>query len=198
MKRIVLKAAAPSVMNDKSRVQHQFADAKMEPVEGWAVHYGVEVERWWGIMEIAPKAFADSIGKPAEIRILAQHDSWTPIGLARAFTDSDTGLYMSSEVNTETQAGREVMSNVKAGILAAFSVGFNTIDYEVVKVGIGAKAYEKEIITRAELMEVSIVTFPAIDSAKIANATPDLLAEDAQHPGARAELQRILGGNLRR
>jgi len=27
---------------------------------------------------------------------------------------------------------------------------------------------------------------------------PDLLAEDAQHPGARAELQRILGGNLRR
>jgi len=195
MNRIVLRAAAPTVMNAKPMVA--LADAAMEPLEGWAAKYGVVIERWFGNVELAAGLFADSLGKPEEIRILSQHDSGSPIGLARSFTDSADGLYMNAEVNTETQAGREVMSNVRAGILAAFSVGFNTLESEMVAVGKGRNAEMKEVITRAELVEVSVVTFPAISDAKIQQQAIPVdaeLSEDERHPGARAVLERIIAG----
>lgn len=164
--RIVLKAAPPMALNRKPG-KVELAEATMEPLEGFATRYGVEVERWWGVMELAEGCFDDSLQEPESIRILSQHWSDKPIGIAREFRSDSAGLYMKAAINTATQEGFEVMSNVKAGVLAAFSVGFDIQDFEIIQVGEGARAYEKEVVKRATLREVSVVTFPAIPESDI-------------------------------
>lgn len=191
--RVVLKAAAPMVTRKPTSVQ--LADGSMEPIEGWAAKYGVVVERWWGELILKAGCFAESLGAPSDVKLLGQHDPWTPIGIAESFKDDSDGLYMKGKVNTETQAGFEIMSNVKAGILSAFSVGFDILDSEVERVKRDGQEVEREVVTRAELKECSIVTFPAISDAKImSDDSPGRVRPNAPQnwSEASAALNRIL------
>ena len=198
MNTVTLKAAAPMAMHRRP-TSVELADGKMEPLKGWAAKYNVEVKRWWGSLTIRPGAFTESLGTPSDIRILSQHDSWTPVGICESFDDSVEGLYVKSKVNTETQAGFELMSNVNAGVLAAFSVGFDILDSEIERIKEDGEEREREVIIRAQLKEISVVTFPAIEDAKIqqgdgpGRVRPNpRLTEDQMHPGARDALMRVL------
>jgi len=178
MSKVILKAMVPIVKNARERVQLQ--DSELIPVEGYAAEYDVPIERWYGTIELAAGCFADSLDNPESIVILAQHDSWTPVGKASEFRESDESLYLRCLINPEIQAGAEILSNIKHGILTGFSVGFDIIETETRKEGEGPGSYEVEVITKAKLHEVSIVTFPAIASARVqqeAQRRPKLLSK---------------------
>lgn len=171
MREIILKAAPPTVLNRKPSAV-QLADDSLTPVKGWACKYNVDVIRWFGLMTIRPGAFTDSLDPPSDIRVLSQHDSWAPIGLAESFKDSAEGLYINAKVTNATQAGAEMIALVNAGIVVAFSVGFDIIDSEVEKVTKDEQTIEREVITKARLRECSLVTFPALEDAKVEQSEP--------------------------
>jgi len=145
---------------------------QMAAHEGWAALYGIEIDRMFAIMELARGLFGDSIKDPSKILILNQHDTWQPIGLADKFDDREDGLWMDFLLNTEVQAGAECDSNIRHGVLSGLSVGFDVNRVEIEKRGEGPRAYEVEVITDATLKEVSAVSFPAIDGARVQNGKP--------------------------
>ncbi len=99
---------------------------------------------------------------PAKVPLtVAHHHDELPIGRAVAFTDTGTGLQAELRIS-ETRHGDDVLALVKDGAATGLSVGFIPLTdrwtpdrMSVVRV-------------RAELVEVSIVGFPAYTDARIA------------------------------
>jgi len=148
-------------------------DGVMAKHDGTACLYNVEIDRLWSVMELAPGLFGDSLNEPNKILILNQHDSWQPIGKADKFTDGKDELHMDFLLNTDVQAGKEVDSNMRNGVLTGLSVGFDVVKIETEKRGEGPRAYEVDRIVDAVLREVSAVSFPAIDGARVENSATD-------------------------
>lgn len=108
---------------------------------------------------ISPGAFSASLTarKPA---LLWQHDKKQPIGVFEEVREDERGLYVRGRLSMEGK-GREAYDLLKLGALNGLSIGFVTREAgrDSVK---GAR-----IITKADLMEVSLVTFPANDLARV-------------------------------
>jgi len=153
------------------------ADAKdgggMVKHDGIACLYNQEIDRLFSVMELAPGLFGASLNEPNKILILNQHDSWQPIGKADKFDDGKDELRMDFLLNTDVQAGKEVDSNMRNGVLTGLSVGFDVVKIETEKRGEGPRAYEVDRIVDAVLREVSAVSFPAIDGARVENSAID-------------------------
>jgi HK97 family phage prohead protease len=91
---------------------------------------------------------------------LKDHHGRTIGGFPIATVKEDSiGLFGRGEINLETQLGREAFSLARQGVLSDFSVGFVALD----------DAVEGDIrrITKADLIEGSIVDEPANRAAKI-------------------------------
>jgi HK97 family phage prohead protease len=108
---------------------------------------------------VVPGAFTKTIRENGgRVVLLNQHDPAQPIGLAELVDDSKA-LHVRATLNLDTQLGRDVYSNLKAGIINGLSIGFQTVRDRVVK-GV------REIL-EVSLWEVSCVTFPANTFARI-------------------------------
>jgi HK97 family phage prohead protease len=94
------------------------------------------------------------------VRFLWQHDSKKPIGVITYLSEDDYGLKMEAVINNKVKAGSEAIELIKQGAIDGLSIGFyvKMSNYNEVK---------QRVITEAELVEVSIVTFPANRNAKI-------------------------------
>lgn len=147
----------------------EFSTSKpMVEHDGYAALYNTEIDRGFYMMELAPKCFGESLDDPSSILILNQHNSRDPIGKAAKFSEESDGLHMDFLINTEVQSGKEVDSNIRQGVLTGLSVGFDIVKVEMEKRGgEGARGYEVDRITEAKLSEVSVVSFPAIEGARI-------------------------------
>lgn len=193
MQHITLKAMPPQVKNAKFE---NLTEEKLVPFNGTAAEYEKEIERWFGIMMLGAGCFSESIGTPSDIVILAHHYGDSPIGIAESFKDSEKQLEVDFKLNPNTQAGKEMISNLNNSIIAGLSVGFDTQSSEIIRVGEGQRAYDVERITRAKLREISVVVWPAIDGARVKQEESAKrirpLTEDQQHPGAREALSRII------
>ena len=155
-----------------AKLAPETASNPMAEHDGYAALYDVEIDRGFYMMELAQKCFSKSTGEPSKIVILNQHFSDQPIGKALKFDEQEKGLWMDFQINTEIQSGAEVDSNIRNGILSGISVGFDIIKVEIEKRGgEGAAGYEVDRVVEAKLRECSIVTFPAIDGARINNAS---------------------------
>lgn len=112
---------------------------------------------------IVKGAFAESLRRqgPKPFPLLYQHDPEEVIGGFYA-TEDDYGLRMSPGFfNLETQRGREAYSNAKRGLLTGFSIGYETKDFSVdAQTGV-------RTLTRVDLWEGSIVTFPMNPAARL-------------------------------
>jgi len=141
--------------------------------DGWACLYDVTIDRGYYAVELAQRCFANSTGDPNKIVILSQHNPDWPVGKAANFTEHAEGLWMDFLLNPAVREGAEIISNIDAGILTGLSCGF---DVDVVETerrgGKGASGYEVDIIKQATLRECSVVTFPALDGARIENSVP--------------------------
>lgn len=95
-----------------------------------------------------------------KVKFLWQHDDRNPIGIIKAASEDDYGLKVNAVINSKTTVGKEAIALVKQGAVNALSIGFYIKSAKHNKSG-------NRLITKAELVEVSIVTFPANKHARI-------------------------------
>lgn len=127
----------------------------------------------------APGAFAASI-KAKMPKLLWQHDTTQLVGVWTEAKEDSHGLWLKGKVLTETQKGREALALMRAGALDGLSIGFETIeqewgsaaDYET-KYGCapmgsyGGPHDQIRILKAIDLWEVSLVTFPCCEPARV-------------------------------
>lgn len=112
-------------------------------------------------------AFADSLkewsAKGRMPSLLWQHDSRSPIGAYDIVREEKSGLYVEGKLALKTQKGMEAHELMKMGAVSGLSVGFMTRE----------DSYDQKTdirtIKRADLYEVSVVTFPCNDDARVAS-----------------------------
>ena len=101
--------------------------------------------------------------------MLWQHDSGSPIGIWTEMVEDSKGLLIKGRLALETTRGKEAHALLKMGALNGLSIGFMSKQW----------AYDRETevrtLTEIDLWEVSLVTFPANEKARVTNvkASPD-------------------------
>ena len=110
---------------------------------------------------IEPGAFAAAAADPAKVRMLWQHDARSPIGIWEKVEETDQGLLVRGRLILDVQQAREAHALLKAGAVDALSIGF------MVPPGGAVFDGERRVIKSIELIEISIVTFPANPKARI-------------------------------
>lgn len=120
-------------------------------------------------------AFAESLnewkGRGKWPKMLLQHggmgvtsDDMLPVGQWTAMSEDSRGLKVDGRLFAmNTERGQYVYEGLKSGELDSLSIGFQTIDAET-EVRDGE---QYRLLTKIKLWEVSIVTFPANERAKI-------------------------------
>lgn len=130
---------------------------------GYGSVYGV-VDQGDDIVQ--PGAFADSLNewnsKGRMPALLWQHKSGEPIGAYTAMREDANGLYVEGKLALKTQRGAEAYELMQMKAISGLSIGFMTREdsYDQ-KTGI-------RTIKKGDLWEVSLVTFPMNDSARVA------------------------------
>lgn len=144
---------------------------------GLAVPYGV-ADRIGDV--ITAGAFSKSIKKriPA---MLWQHKYAEPIGVYTELNDTEKGLQVEGQFCMEVQQAREAHALMKMNALSGLSVGFIPTKY--------SDKGDFFIIEEAELMEISVVSFPAYDKARVSSVkqVPDLMTLIKQHTGLEGD-----------
>lgn len=105
-------------------------------------------------------AFKHTIKKPQSIKLLWQHDMSQPIGIVTKLYEDDYGLKMEAEINNKVLKGFEASELIKQKAIEGLSIGYLVKKSEFSDTG-------QRIITEIELLEISIVTFPANTKATI-------------------------------
>lgn len=112
---------------------------------------------------VLPGAFLASLRRrgTAGIRMLWQHDPARPIGVWTTLTETATGLYAAGRLALDTAGGREAFELIRAGAVDGLSIGFRT---KTARRGSGGA---KRLLEEIDLWEISVVTFPMQDSARL-------------------------------
>ena len=129
--------------------------------DGYASVFGVQDSDGDVIVKGAFQASIDRMQSGGRRpKMLWQHNPTIMIGSWQEVREDDNGLYVKGSLIMETEKGREAYALMKAGELDAMSVGFN-IDEATGDRGL--------VIERADLWEISLVTWGANPDALIAN-----------------------------
>jgi len=137
------------------------------------------VDQGYDIVE--PGSFDKSLGERGLPKMLFGHDHWSPpIGKWNVAKEDDHGLYLEGELNLQSQMGKEVHAGLKMGTMDGLSIGFLMKDYEIAESGI-------RHIKEADLLEVSVVTFPMNELARV-----DAVKNRIQQGISKRELEWIL------
>lgn len=112
---------------------------------------------------VAPGAFASSLAsKPLnKVKLLWQHDRRQPIGVYDEIREDGKGLFVKGRLLLEVQKAKEAYALLKAGALDSLSIGFRTLEDS------WDRENEVRTIIKTNLMEISLVTFPANENATI-------------------------------
>lgn len=116
--------------------------------------------------------------------MLWQHNMSEPIGVYTEMKEDETGLYVKGRLLIEDDPlAKRAHAHMKAGSLGGLSIGYRLNDYE----------YDSEkdafILKDIGLWEVSLVTFPANDEARISNVKSELERGNTPRP---SEVERAL------
>ncbi len=103
---------------------------------------------------------AFSAVKVENIKLLWQHDMSKPIGKIKSIYEDEYGLKIEAEINNNIEQGKEAAELIKQKAIAGLSVGFSIGDFAYNDSGV-------RLIKKANLIEISIVTFPANEKAGI-------------------------------
>lgn len=181
-----------------TKLEYRAADLKTEEgtrtLTARAVPYGEWTELYPGLLErFEPGALHAS---PLGIKLRLEHSE--TIGVVTSFENREDGAYISARIS-ETRAGDDAYTLLKDGALRSMSIGFRTeaagttVDIIDDIMHISRKA--------AELIEVSLVSFPAYEGAAVesfrsAKEGNTLTMEDTQNVEL-AELRGQLEDNTR-
>lgn len=136
---------------------------------------------------VAPHAFTSSLARrgASNIRMLFQHNPDEPIGVWESIEETPHGLKVSGRITTTAARGREVLELMRAGAVDGLSIGFRTVRARQDPVS-GARR-----ILEADLWEISVVTFPMQESARIEDVKTSRSPAMAGRPTIR-DLERWL------
>jgi HK97 family phage prohead protease len=130
------------------------ADTKTRTLTGRIVTWGEE-----GFTSAGKTVFAkDSITIPKNVKLLLEHDRTRPIGKLTSYEVTDSGIEASFKI-AGTIAGDDSLLEAAEGLRDGFSVGIKLNEWENVD---GAM-----VISSSQMIETSLVTDPAIDSARV-------------------------------
>lgn len=138
--------------------QVRAVSADKREVEGIAVPWGEVADLGWFTEEIQRGA----VRGDNTIQLWWRHSE--PIGVVTFAEDQDGGYFIRAKIS-ETPRGDEAFTLLRDGVIDQFSIGFETVAYEVREDGQVAHIIRTEIIVR----EVSLVPFPAYDGAQVQN-----------------------------
>ncbi|MDU1061627.1 MAG: HK97 family phage prohead protease [Leclercia adecarboxylata] len=115
---------------------------------------------------VVPGAFAKSLNtwsqKGRMPAMLWQHKMSEPIGVYTEMREDDVGLFVKGRLLIDDDPlARRAHAHMKAGSLTGLSIGYVLIDWEY------SKDKEGWLLKEIDLWEVSPVTFPANDEARI-------------------------------
>lgn len=111
---------------------------------------------------VAAGAFKESLDSRMP-SLLWQHRSGEPIGVYTTVKEDNIGLHVEGKLALKTTRGAEAYELLKMGAISGLSIGFVTREDSYDRVT-GVRTLKK-----VDLWEVSLVTFPANDSARVAN-----------------------------
>lgn len=136
-------------------------------IEGYFAVYDSNYDIADGMSEsIAPGAFSETLGN--DIRALTNHDTSLVLGRNRAGTlelkDDSHGLWGRIKINPNDQDALNTYERVKRGDVNQCSIGFNILSEETERRGDGSIHWT---ITKVDLWEVSVCTFPAYEETNI-------------------------------
>ncbi len=131
--------------------------------EGYGSVFGVEDS--YGEI-VAPGAFTDSLAELAAkgrvVPVLWQHRSDQPIGVYDEIGEDDVGLHVKGRLLIgEVAQAKEAHALLKSGAVSGLSIG-----YWVRESNYDEKTKIRTLI-KLDLVEVSLVTFPANDDARV-------------------------------
>jgi HK97 family phage prohead protease len=121
-----------------------------------------------------------SIDFSKPVKLLLEHDRTRPIGKLMDITADDNGIEATFKI-AGTIAGDDSLLEAAEGLRDGFSVGVMVDDWEN-KSGVMS-------ISAAKLVEVSLVTDPAIDSARVAEVAATDTPEDSEATAADVKPQ---------
>lgn len=141
-------------------------------IGGYASIFGIEDQT--GDV-VAPGAFARSLAaRPAgQVRMLWQHDPSEPIGVWEEIAEDARGLRVRGRILEEVARGREVLSLLRAKAVDGLSIGFRTIRSRM------DEKRSVRVLLEVDLWEISIVTFPMNEAARIAGVKQAVSPQEA-------------------
>lgn len=126
-------------------------------IEGYASRFN---ERDRGGDIVLPGAFSKCLAGGRRVKMLWQHDPNEPLGTWDEVAEDETGLHVRGRVLTQLAKGAEVLAMIEAGVIEGLSIGYRTV--RAMKSEDGAR-----LLQELDIWEVSMVTFPMLESARI-------------------------------
>jgi len=110
---------------------------------------------------VAPNAFNESLATGRKVKMLWQHRPDKPIGVFTEIKQVTGALEVHGQINLKTKLGSEAYELLKQGAIDGLSIGYRTIE--------SSYDNDKDVrtIIKADLFEVSVVTFPANEAALV-------------------------------
>lgn len=107
-------------------------------------------------------AFAETLkGRVSQIKMLWQHQQDEPIGIFEKIFEDANGLYVEGRLLLDVARAKEAYALLKEGAISGLSIGYSPTRYRLhEKTGV-------RLLSAVELWEISLVTFPANEAAKI-------------------------------
>ena len=113
----------------------------------------------------------DLTQKPA--KLLENHDMGQLRGVVNALSDSDAGLEFEATL-ADTRASKDAVALLKAGAYDSVSVGANPVSFKFDKAG-------TMVVSKAQLIELSLVAVPAFSEAVITEIAASADPEDDEN-----------------
>ncbi len=139
-------------------------------IKGIAGSHQSIVDTGNGLTKIAYGAWNESIkrmkSKDLMVPLLIDHSNGVSsvIGRITELTDRPDALYFTAEIEDRLTEGNDTLLRVRLGLLNSVSVGFIPVEAHQERF---SNSQRGRIITQANLLEISVVTFPADSAAKI-------------------------------
>lgn len=109
--------------------------------------------------------------------LLWQHKMDEPIGIYTKMEEDENGLYVEGRLLIEDDPlAKRAHSHLKAGSISGLSIGYALQDYEM------NDQKDAFILKEIDLWEVSLVTFPANDQARVETVKSSLLSGEIPSP----------------
>lgn len=155
-------------------------------IEGYASVFGIPDQAGDIVM---PGAFRRCLAEKGArgIKFLYQHDAREPIGVWKVIREDDTGLRVRGLLSREASKARDVGALVRDGAIDGLSIGFRTVKAR------RDRASGRRLLLQVDLLEISIVTFPLNDRARLQPGTTftKSRAVSAGTPGCDARLAEL-------